>query len=198
MRALVLANPKPTKRSLLGTEDEAKHIIDNFPGSKAYLRSDATLETFKENASRFSILHLGTHGCFDPNGCEDLGMEPNTILFANNEQYDISRAEQELIFRNTDILILSACQTVKETNADGKEFSGLAYVLERAGAKTVIGGLWNVDDKPSAKIMNEFYTNLKQGMSKSEAMQKAKISHLKTGEKINPHFWSPFILIGNN
>ena len=35
-------------------------------------------------------------------------------------------------------------------------------------------------------------------MSKSEAMRQAKISHIETGEKIHPFFWSPFILIGNN
>ncbi|MGK7886556.1 MAG: tetratricopeptide repeat protein [Crocosphaera sp.] len=198
MTALVLANPKPTKRILLGTEAEAQHLMDNFPGSKAYFGSEATLKKFKENASRFPILHLGTHGCFNPKGCEDLGMKPHTILFANNEQYDIARAEKELLFKNTEILVLSACETAKEANADGREFSGLAYVLERAGAKTVIGSLWNADDQPSANIMNEFYTNIKKGMSKSEALRQAKISHLKKGEKRNPHFWSPFILIGNN
>ncbi len=198
MTALVLANPKPTKKNLLGTEKEAQHLMDNFPGSKAYFGTEATLQIFKENASRFPILHLGTHGCFNPKGCPNLGMKANTILFANNEQYDIARAEKELLFKNTEILVLSACETAKEANADGREFSGLAYVLERAGAKTVIGSLWIIDDKPSANIMNEFYTNIKKGMSKSEALRQAKLSHLKKGEKINPHFWSPFILIGNN
>ncbi|MGK7880751.1 MAG: CHAT domain-containing protein [Crocosphaera sp.] len=198
MTALVLANPKPTNRNLLGTEKEAQHLMDNFPGSKAYFGTEATLQKFKANASSFPILHLGTHGCFNPEGCPNLGMKPHTILFANNEQYDIARAEKELLFKNTEILVLSACETAKEANADGREFSGLAYVLERAGAKTVIGSLWNADDQPSANIMNEFYTNIKQGMSKSEALRQAKLSHLKKGEKRNPHFWSPFILIGNN
>jgi CHAT domain-containing protein len=41
----------------------------------------------------------------------------------------------------------------------------------------------------------QFYQNLQKGMTKSEAMQKAKISQIET----NPHpfFWSPFILIGD-
>ncbi len=198
MTALVFANPKPTQRNLSGTEKEAQHLMDNFPGSEAYFGTEATLKTFKENASRFSIIHLGTHGCFDLEGCQDLGMKANTILFANNEQYDIARAEEELLFRNTELVVLSACETAKEANANGKEFSGLAYVLKRAGAKTVIGSLWKIDDNASANIMIQFYTNIQQGMSKSEAMRQAKLSHLKTGEKSHPYYWSPFILIGNN
>ncbi len=198
MKALVLANPKPTQETLPGTEKEAQHLMDNFPGSEAYLGTDATLQTFEENASRFSILHLGTHGCFDPDGCPDLGMEANTILFANNEQYHIADADL-LGLKNTEILALSACQTAKEANANGRELSGLAFVLERAGAKTVLASLWNADDNISANIMKDFYTNIKEeGMSKSEAMRQAKISHIQTGEKIHPFFWSPFILIGNN
>ncbi len=196
LSALALANPKPTNESLLGTEKEAQHLTENFPGSEAYLGTDATLKTFKDNASRFPILHLGTHGCFDPDGCPNLGMEANTILFANNEQYNIADAAL-LGLKNTEILALSACQTAKEANANGRELSGLAFVLERAGAKTVMASLWNAEDNVSANIMTNFYTNMKQGMSKNEAMRQAKLSHLRTGEKSHPFFWSPFILIGD-
>ena len=197
MTALALANPKPTARNLPGTEKEAQHLMENLPGSEAYIGTEATLQTFKENASRFPILHLGTHGCFEPKGCPNLDMEANTILFANNEQYNIADAAL-LGLKNTEILALSACQTAKEANANGRELSGLAFVLERAGAKTVMASLWNADDNVSANIMNDFYTNMKQGMSKNEAMRQAKLSHLKTGKKSHPFFWSPFILIGNN
>ncbi|MCZ8188488.1 MAG: CHAT domain-containing protein, partial [Microcystis sp. LE19-338.1B] len=48
-------------------------------------------------------------------------------------------------------MTLSACQTAKEANADGQEISGLAYVLERAGAKSVIASLWNAEDNTSAE-----------------------------------------------
>ncbi len=68
-------------------------------------------------------------------------MQANTILFANNQQYNIADAAL-LGLKNTELITLSACQTAKEANADGQEISGLAYVLERAGAKSVIASLW--------------------------------------------------------
>ncbi|NCR96597.1 MAG: tetratricopeptide repeat protein [Microcystis aeruginosa L311-01] len=191
LQGLAFANPKPTQEELKGTEIEAETISKTFPGSEKYLGTNATLDIFKKQAFRFSILHLGTHGCFDLAGCPNLGMQANTILFANKEQYNIADAAL-LGLKNTELITLSACQTAKEANADGQEISGLAYVLERAGAKSVIASLWNAEDNTSAEIMTQFYQNLKNGMTKSEAMQKAKLSQIKS----HPYFWSPFILIG--
>ncbi|CCI31285.1 CHAT domain-containing protein [Microcystis sp. T1-4] len=191
LQGLAFANPKPTQEELKGTEIEAETISKIFPGSEKYLGTNATLDIFKKQAFRFSILHLGTHGCFNLAGCPNLGMQANTILFANKEQYNIADAAL-LGLKNTELITLSACQTAKEANADGQEISGLAYVLERAGAKSVIASLWSAEDNTSAEIMTQFYQNLKNGMTKSEAMQKAKLSQIKS----HPYFWSPFILIG--
>jgi len=121
-------------------------------------------------------------------------MQANTILFANNQQYNIADAAL-LGLKNTELITLSACQTAKEANANGQEISGLAYVLERAGAKSVIASLWNAEDSTSAEIMTQFYQNLQKGMTKSEAMQKAKLSQID--QHPHPFFWSPFILIGD-
>ncbi|WP_072924162.1 CHAT domain-containing protein [Microcystis aeruginosa] len=191
LQGLAFANPKPTQEELKGTEIEAETISKLFPGSEKYLGTNATLDIFKKQAFRFSILHLGTHGCFNLAGCPNLDMQANTILFANNQQYNIADAAL-LGLKNTELITLSACQTAKEANADGQEISGLAYVLERAGAKSVIASLWNAEDNTSAEIMTQFYQNLKNGMSKSEAMRQAKLSQIKS----HPYFWSPFILIG--
>jgi CHAT domain-containing protein len=191
LQVLAFANPKPTLQELKGTEIEAEIIRQTFPGSATYEHEKATLDTFKIQAGRFSILHLGTHGCFDLAGCPNLDMQANNILFANKKEYNIANAAL-LGLKNTELITLSACQTAKEANADGQEISGLAYVLERAGAKSVIASLWSAEDNTSAEIMTQFYQNLKNGMTKSEAMQKAKLSQIKS----HPFFWSPFILIG--
>ena len=123
-------------------------------------------------------------------------MQANTILFANNQQYNIADAAL-LGLKNTELITLSACQTAKEANANGQEISGLAYVLERAGAKSAIASLWNVPDEASSEIMTQFYQNLQKGMTKSEAMQKAKLSQIEKNKDLHPFFWSPFILIGD-
>jgi CHAT domain-containing protein len=130
-------------------------------------------------------------------------MQANTILFANKEQYNIADAAL-LGLKNTELITLSACRTAKEANADGQEISGLAYVLERAGAKSVIASLWNAPDGTKFEdksyeainsiMMAEFYQNLQKGMSKSASMREAKLSLIE--KYPHPYFWSLFILIG--
>lgn len=97
-------------------------------------------------------------------------MKPNTILFANNQQYPIADAAL-LGLKNTEIIIIGACQTAQITEVEGVGLSGLAYIWERAGAKSLIASLWNAADTESAAIMQQFYGNLKQGMNKAEAMR---------------------------
>jgi CHAT domain-containing protein len=43
--------------------------------------------------------------------------------------------------------------------------------------------------------MVRFYDNLKQGMTKAEALRQAKLSDAL--EDVSPFYWSPLILIGD-
>ena len=196
-RILAIANPKPLPPTadpqtsdLKGTETEADHIQQTFPGSQTYKNQQATLDAFKTQSPRFPILHLGTHGCFNPKGCPKLDMEPNTLLFANNQKYNIADAAL-LGLQNTQLIVIAACETAQ--NVDGVGLAGLAYIWERAGAKTTLASLWTAPDEVSAKIMTQFYNNLKQGMNKIEALRQAKLKY----KDQHPYFWSPFILIGD-
>ncbi len=196
-RALVLANPTPTVRELPGTEAEADYLLGSYAGSRDLRRGQATLEQFQQQASRYPILHLGTHGCFVATGCPDLGMKANTLLFANRQQYPIAQAAQ-LGLSNTELLVLGACQTARITSDTDVGLSGLAYVWERAGAKAVVASLWSAADAESAQITKAFYRNLKAGMDKAQAMQQAKLTLLRRDpDGLHPYLWAPFIVIGD-
>jgi CHAT domain-containing protein len=189
---LALGNPIPrAPQNLPGTEEEVRNIAQFFPGSSAYIGKAATLDQFKTQAPRFPFLHLATHGCFQQGGCQNLGLEENTLLFAES-QFNIRDAAL-LGLQNTKLLTLSACQTAMQANSNGEEISGLAYVFERAGAQAVMASLWSVDDSATKDLMVEFYQNINKGMSKNEALRQAKLSQIG----LHPFYWSPFILIGD-
>jgi len=84
-------------------------------------------------------------------------------------------------------------QTAKKIDDKGVGIAGVAYIFERAGAKAVMASLWTVEDTATQKLMIDFYTNLKQGMTKGEALQKAKLQQIDH----HPFYWSPFVLIGD-
>jgi CHAT domain-containing protein len=67
-----------------------------------------------------------------------------------------------------------------------------------AGVPSLVVSMWPVDDKSSALLMNEFYLNLKHGLSKRQALQQAKVKLLDSkGWDRDPFYWGSFILIGD-
>jgi len=191
---LAFGNPVPRdSQNLPGAEAEVRKIKQLLPGSEAYTHNDATLEKFKSQAFRFSFLHLATHGCFQAEDCKKVKLKNNTLLFADT-QFNIADAAL-LGLQGTQLITLSACQTAVETNFNGEGIAGVAYIFERAGAKAVMASLWAVEDEATQQLMVDFYQNIKQGMSKGEALQKAKLKLIK--DHRHPFYWSPFVLIGD-
>ena len=188
---LALGNPSPKDgRNLAGAEAEIKSITPLLP-SQSYLGKQASLSNFRTQAPRFSILHLATHGCFQSEGCADLKMPANTLLFSDR---NLNIADAALLgLKNTDLVVLSACQTALQASSNGEEFAGIAYLFERAGARSAIASLWLAKDEETKQLMIEFYKNLKQGKTKGEALRQAKLSLITKP----PLYWSPFILIGD-
>lgn len=87
----------------------------------------AKLDTFKIKAPCFPILHLATHGCFPPQGCPDLQLPANTILFSDR---NLNIADAALLgLKNTNLVVLSACQTAVQANSSGKNLLALPIYL---------------------------------------------------------------------
>jgi len=64
----------------------------------------------------------------------------------------------------------------------GEGLIGLTRVFMYAGAPSIVVSLWNVDES-TAELMTYFYQNLKDGMTKVEALRQAKIKLLSSRGK---------------
>ena len=192
LKLLALGNPHPQDaRALPGSEQEVQAISELLTGSSRYLGKEATSVNFQRHATDFPILHLATHGCFKDAGCPGLQMEPHTLLFADRN-FQVADVAQ-LPLKNTDLVVLSACQTAVRTQETGEELAGVAYLFELAGARSVVASLWSVDDQATSELMVQFYQQLRSGKSKALALQNAKLSLINR----HPYYWSPFILLGD-
>ncbi len=193
-RVLAFGNPQPSAFDTPGAEQEARQVTEIFSG-EYWVREEATRDRFQNDSPRFNILHLANPICFQANGCPGLGLGANQILFANGETFNI--ADIGLLGLNqTNLVVLSGgFQTGMETESEGGGLVAIAYLFERAGADAVIASLWNAEDNTTLLIMTEFYENVKQGMTKAEALRQAKLTFAQEG--IHPFYWSPLILIGD-
>ncbi len=144
-------------------------------------------------ANQASILHLATHGEYNP-----INPLLSTLHLIEGNGHD-GRLEVHEIYglnlrRATNLVVLSACQTKIGQVSRGDEIVGLNRAFLYAGTPSVIASLWNIDDEASSLLMQKFYTYLKEGKSKAEALQLAqKDTRVKYP---HPYYWSAFVLTG--
>jgi CHAT domain-containing protein len=187
-----------------------------------FSKSAASEDNLK-NMESPDILHIATHGFFNKNdssekkqtnisslinetSSENPYLKSGLLLSGaqnslNDEYLDSSNngilsAEEakSLNLKNTELVVLSACETGLGENLVGEGVIGLQRAFMIAGAKSVIMSLWKVDDASTQKLMTLFYTNwIKNKMSKSDAFYAAKIEMKKT--YLQPYYWAGFVLL---
>jgi len=102
--------------------------------------------------------------------------------------YEISKLD----FHNVDLVVLSACETGLGDNLFDGIF-GLQRAFKKAGAKSILMSLWQIDDKVTSEYMGLFYDFLSYGLSKHESYKRT-VAEIK--KKYNdPYYWASFILL---
>ncbi|MFB2897412.1 tetratricopeptide repeat protein [Aerosakkonemataceae cyanobacterium BLCC-F50] len=168
-----------------------------YPG-QAFLNREFDFRTLRDNLSGKKILHIATHGQFVAGRPKD-----SYLLLGTGEKLTIPQIEtlQDLV--DVHLVVLSACETaLGGPDSEGVEIAGISYYFLGRGAKAVIASLWQVSDRSTSELMQDFYSNLAKGtnwvpVSKTAALQQAQLSLLNKGF-VHPYYWAPFILIGNS
>ncbi|WP_241994114.1 CHAT domain-containing protein [Chroococcidiopsis cubana] len=167
--------------------------------AQEFLNEQFTSNQIKQAISdfRFPIVHLATHAQFS-------SVADDTFILAWDHRINVKQLGNLLqdnpIGREPiELLVLSACETA---SGDKRATLGLAGVAVRAGARSTLATLWAVQDESTAKFMGEFYRQIEQTRktkigSRAEAMRQAQLSLLQDKRYSHPHFWSPFVLVGN-
>ena len=92
------------------------------------------------------------------------------------------------------LVTLSGCATGMNQVAAGDELLGLQRGLFCAGATSLLLSLWDVHDRSTAMLMQEFYRNYIQNGDMTRSLQVA-MRELRR-ENPHPYFWAPFTLVG--
>jgi CHAT domain-containing protein len=96
---------------------------------------------------------------------------------------------------NTNLVVLSACETGLGDVKVGEGVFGLRRAFAIAGAKTLVMSLWKVKDICTQELMEDFYRRILAGTPKAEALREAQI---KLREKYpHPRDWGAFICQGD-
>jgi len=209
---LTLMDPRPIRRenvqilvnglsesvqgfpSLPSVPDEIKHIESNYQ-TKSFVDKDFLMESVSEALANapFGIVHIASHGQFK-------GEARDSFLLTYDQKLTLDGLEQLIRpsqYRGSpvELLTLSACQTAA---GDDRAALGLAGVAIKAGARSAMATLWFVSDEASSKMLEVFYSQLKQpNNSKAKALQHAQLEMLNDQRFRHPRYWSPYLIIGN-
>ncbi len=194
---------------------------DQKINTKTFLQSEASEENLKSlNGHAPKILHVATHGFFLPELVDSKKKEKgaNSYTIANDPllrsglvlaggnyvwsgrnpvngvedgiatAYEIS----QLNLSNTDLVVLSACETALGDVKGSEGVFGLQRSFKMAGVKNLVVSLWQVPDKETVELMTAFYTYRMAGRNMAESFYLAQADMRK---KYPPFYWAAFVLV---
>jgi CHAT domain-containing protein len=97
----------------------------------------------------------------------------------------------------TKLVTLSACDTGVGEVKNGEGVYGLRRAFVLAGAETLVMTLWPVSDYVTREVMTTYYTGLKQGLGRRDALRQAQLAMLKRQGRGHPFYWASFIQSGD-
>ena len=147
---------------------------------------------------QYRYLHFATHGFADSTNPELSGI----VLSLVDKQGQPVRGYLRLgdIFNlnlPAELLVLSACETGLGKEVNGEGLVGLTRGLMYAGAARLVVSLWEVDDRGTSMLMQEFYKQLlQQGKSPVTALRAAQLNMWQQQQWHHPYYWSAFTFQG--
>ncbi len=148
----------------------------------------------KIDSHALPIVHLATHGQFSSKPEQTFILTWSRRLTVNQLGSLLETSDHR---KSTpiELLVLSACETI---TGDRRAALGLAGVAIKAGARSTLATLWQINDESTAVFMETFYRELIQnGVSKAEALNKAQRHLFQTSNFRHPYYWASYVLLGN-
>jgi len=172
--------------------------IKRMIGGQAYLDNASTLNSFRQHAAGHTIIHIGTHAEFN-----NQLPERSRLIFSKNTGGgpDSNSLFLSAIYdcdMRSDLTILTACESGKPGYQDGEGMISIAHAFNYAGSRSILTGLWKIDEKASSFITESFVKNLHEGIPAALALRKAKLLYLgqAPGRTLAPAYWAGLVLIG--
>ena len=169
-----------------------------FLKGKTYTGERATKELFLQEASNFTVIHLATHAVADADnaGGSFIAFYPGQQRVSESRLY--LKEIYGLNMEACKLVVVSACETGKGAIVNNEGVISLGRAFAYAGCGASVNSLWKADDKATDAILQSFHAYLAKGLTKSKALQRAKIDYIN-GDALykSPAYWSNLVLTGD-
>lgn len=221
LRSLKRDDFSPLPYSQIEIDEIANCAAKKNIAIKYFNASDGTEDAFKRlSGQQLSILHIATHGFYYSKNQskevdyfkilndQDDPLERCGLLLAGSQRTwrhpNSSQTREDgillgeeiakLDFSNVDLIVLSACKSaLGDINSEG--VVGLRQAFKRAGARSILITLNNIDDKATAYFMSLFYNHLFETGDKYDSFDFAINGMKSSKDYSDPSYWAHFVLI---
>lgn len=207
----LLERPSLPRRGFVGVADplgnlpaargEVADAARHWPARATVLQgSEATSEAVLTAAPEATVLHFATHGQLLS------ADQPSYLELVDADGLPAPLTSDAILGIRLDasLVTLSACRSATGSTRGGEALiNSLARSFLAAGARSVVGSLWDVDDTGTAALMSRFYDHLGGGAGGAEALalaQRGMIAGATSGggERLDhPWFWAGFVMVGD-
>jgi CHAT domain-containing protein len=150
---------------------------------------------------------MAGHGLADPQNGMLSCVALSSPLADSVEDGFLQAQEVMSLELDTDLVVLSACQTGLGRLQSGEGLVGLSAAFFVAGTESVCASLWQVPSGPTSQLVAELFRYLKEGtISRAEALRQAQLTVIRQGrdpadqpaDYSSPFCWAAFVLSGEH
>jgi CHAT domain-containing protein len=178
---VVLPQATRKENELHGARNETGAVARIYDGRTALLTDTAaTPEAFLRSALLHEIIHVATHG-------QTRGAPyQNSIEFGQQRlrAYDIFTLE----LKRRPVVMLAACRTADSTGSPMNVSLSEAFLA--AGASSVVGSLWDVEDRATVRLSVAFHRELARGATPHDALRTVQLQFIRQGMPVSA--WAAF------
>ena len=171
---------------------EIANVAKHFPPDRvsAHQKDRAVPDAYrKAPLERFNVIHFTAHAVANTESPLDSAI----MLSGPRDTFKLYARDVADRPLNADLVTVSACRSAGERAYSGEGLVGFSWAFLRAGARRVIAGLWDVDDRSTADLMDRVYAAVARGVPPPRALREAKLAALRSGGTFaKPYYWAPF------
>jgi CHAT domain-containing protein len=188
---------------LPGALREVNAVARSFPAGQTLLltggnASEARLSELNEagDLKGFRYLHFATHGYLSPNSPQLSAVVLSQVGNPRGVDGYLTAAEWVGYDLDSDLIVLSGCNTGVGDRVQGEGVTGLPYALVLAGNRSTMLTLWPVVDDSAARLVVGVFAGIRRGQAPLRALADAKRGLSSRSRTADPLHWAAFVYYG--